>query len=167
MSLLYRNITKDKTITDVLDEHNQPKTLIGEPEKLNSFLINNGYQPIDFTIEDNRRESRFVAFLDKHYNGKLKETLYIDYTESLSAETMAKFVNQAVEYKMITFLKILTGVLNLTPSEPLSKQPIKKKKTSLIADRQTFVTITVSFLLNISTLTTALKTYSKTQPLKT
>ena len=100
MPLLYRKIAKDKTIADVLDEHNQSQTLIGEPEKLNSLLINNGYQPIDFTIEDNRRENRFVAFLDKHYNGKLKETLYIEYTESLSAETMAKFVSQAVEYKM-------------------------------------------------------------------
>lgn len=100
MPLLYRKIAEDKTIADVLDEHNQSQTLIGEPEKLNSLLINNGYQPIDFTIEDNRRESRFVAFLDKHYNGKLKETLYIEYTESLSAETMAKFVSQAVEYKM-------------------------------------------------------------------
>lgn len=99
MPLLYRMITKDKSLADVLDEHNQPITLIGEPEELNRFLINNGYQPIDFTIEDNRRESRFVAFLNKHYNGKLKETLYIDYTESLSAETMAKFVNQAIEYK--------------------------------------------------------------------
>lgn len=100
MSLLYRMITKDKSLADILNEHNQPQTLIGEPEKLNALLINKGYQPIDFTIEDNRRESRFVAFLDKHYNGKLKETLYIDYTESLSAEDMAKFVSQAIEYKM-------------------------------------------------------------------
>lgn len=100
MPLSYRIITKDKTIADILNEHSQPITLIGEPEELNRLLIDNGYQPIDFTIEDNRRESRFVAFLDKHYNGKLKETLYIDYTESLSAETMAKFVSQAVEYKM-------------------------------------------------------------------
>lgn len=100
MPLLYRNITKDKTIADVLDEHSQPITLIGEPEELNRLLINNDYQPIDFTIEDNQRESRFVAFLDKHYNGKLKETLYIDYTESLSAEHMAKFVNEALEYNM-------------------------------------------------------------------
>ena len=100
MSLLYRMITKDKSLADVLDEHNQPITLIGEPEELNRLLINNGYQPIDFTIEDNQRESRFVVFLNKHYNGKLKETLYIDYTESLSAKTMAKFVSQAIEYKM-------------------------------------------------------------------
>ena len=100
MSLLYRMITKDKSLADILNEHNQPQTLVGEPEKLNNLLINNGYQPIDFTIADNQRESRFVAFLNKHYNGKLKETLYIDYTESLSAEDMAKFVNQAVEYKM-------------------------------------------------------------------
>lgn len=100
MSLLYRMITKDKSLADILNEHNQPQTLIGEPEKLNALLINKGYQPIDFTIEDNRRESRFVAFLDKHYNGKLKETLYIDYTKSLSAEDMAKFVSQAIEYKM-------------------------------------------------------------------
>lgn len=100
MSLLYRKITKDKNLTDFLNEHNQPQTLVGEPEKLNTLLTNEGYQPIDFTIEDNRRESRFVAFLDKHYEGKLKETLYIDYTESLSADHMAKFVNQAVEYKM-------------------------------------------------------------------
>lgn len=100
MPLLYRMITKDKSLADILNEHNQPQTLVGEPEKLNSLLIDNGYQPIDFTIEDNRRESRFVAFLDKHYEGKLKETLYIDYTESLSADRMAKFVNQAVEYKM-------------------------------------------------------------------
>lgn len=100
MPLLYRKIAKDKTIADVLDEHNQSQTLIGEPEKLNSFLIDNDLQPIDFTIEDNQRESRFVAFLDKHYNGKLKEALYIDYTESLSAETMAKFVNEALEYNI-------------------------------------------------------------------
>lgn len=100
MSLLYRMITKDKSLADVLNEHNRPQTLVGEPEKLNSLLINKGYQPINFTIEDNRRESRFVAFLDKYYNGKLKETLYIDYTESLSAEDMAKFVSQAVEYNM-------------------------------------------------------------------
>lgn len=100
MPLLYRNIAKDKSLADFLTEHNQPQTLVDEPEKLNALLMNKGYQPIDFTIEDNRRESRFVAFLDKHYNGKLKETLYIDYTESLSAEAMAKFVNQAVEYKM-------------------------------------------------------------------
>lgn len=100
MPLLYRMITKDESLADILDEHNQPITLIGEPEELNRLLINNGYQPIDFTIEDNQRESRFVAFLDKHYNGKLKETLYIDYTESLSAETMTKFVSQAIEYKM-------------------------------------------------------------------
>ena len=100
MPLSYRMITKDESLADILDEHNQPITLIGEPEKLNRLLINNGYQPIDFTIEDNQRESRFVAFLDKHYNGKLKETLYIDYTESLSAEHMAKFVNEALEYNM-------------------------------------------------------------------
>ena len=100
MSLLYRNINKDKTIADILDDNNQPLTLVGQPEKLNRLLIDNGYQPIDFTIEDNRRESRFVAFLDKHYNGKLKETLYIDYTESLSAETMAKFVNETIECEM-------------------------------------------------------------------
>lgn len=100
MPLLYRKIAKDKDLTNFLDEHNQPKTLVGQPEELNRLLIDKDYQPIDFTIEDNRRESRFVAFLDKHYNGKLKETLYIDYTESLSAETMAKFVNEAIEYKM-------------------------------------------------------------------
>lgn len=100
MSLLYRMITKDKSLADILNEHNQPQTLVGEPEKLNNLLINNGYQPIDFTIEDNRRESRFVAFLDKYYNGNLKETLYIDYTESLSANRMAKFVKDAVECKM-------------------------------------------------------------------
>ena len=100
MSLLYRKITKDKNLADFLNEHNQPQTLVGEPKKLNTLLTNESYQPIDFTIEDNRRESRFVAFLDKHYEGKLKETLYIDYTETLSAEDMAEFVNQAVEYKM-------------------------------------------------------------------
>lgn len=100
MSLLYRKIAKDKDLADFLAEHNQPITLIGEPEELNRLLINNGYQPIDFTIEDNQRESRFVAFLDKHYKGKLKETLYIDYTESLSANRMAKFVKDAVECKM-------------------------------------------------------------------
>lgn len=100
MSILYRMITKDKSLADILNKHNQPQTLVGEPEKLNSLLIDNGYQPINFTIEDNRRESRFVAFLDKHYEGKLKETLYIDYTESLSADLMAKFVKDAVEYKM-------------------------------------------------------------------
>ena len=100
MPLLYRMITKDKSLANILAEHNRPKTLIGEPEKLNTLLINKGYQPVDFTIEDNRRESRFAAFLDKYYNGKLKETLYIDYTESLSAETMAKFVNEALEYNM-------------------------------------------------------------------
>lgn len=98
MPLSYRKIAKDKDLIDFLNEHNQPKTLIGEPEKLNALLIDNGYQPIDFTIEDNQKESRFVAFLDKHYNGKLKETLYIDYTESLSAKDMAKFVSQAIEY---------------------------------------------------------------------
>lgn len=100
MSLLYRKITKNKNLADFLNEHNQPKTLVGSPEELNALLINNDYQPIDFTIADNQRESRFVAFLDKHYEGKLKETLYIDYTESLSADRMAKFVSQAVEYKM-------------------------------------------------------------------
>lgn len=100
MPLLYRKIAKDKDLADILNERNQPQTLVGEPEELNTLLTNESYQPIDFTIEDNRRESRFVAFLDKHYEGKLKETLYIDYTESLSADRMAKFVNQAVEYKM-------------------------------------------------------------------
>lgn len=100
MSLLYRMITKDKSLANILNEHNQPQTLIGEPEKLNSLLIDKGYQPIDFTIKDNRRESHFVAFLDKYYNGEFKETLYIDYTESLSAETMAKFVNEAIECEM-------------------------------------------------------------------
>lgn len=100
MSLLYRMITKDKSLANILNENNQHQTLIGEPEKLNSLLIDKGYQPIDFTIEDNRRESRFVAFLDKYYNSKLKETLYIDYTESLSAKDMAKFVSQAIEYNM-------------------------------------------------------------------
>lgn len=100
MSLLYHMITKDKSLADILNEHNQSQTLIGEPEKLNSLLIDKGYQPIDFTIENNRRESRFVAFLDKYYNGELKETLYIDYTESLSTENMTKFISQAVEYKL-------------------------------------------------------------------
>lgn len=100
MSLLYRKITKDKNLADFLNEHNQPKTLVGSPEELNALLINNDYQPIDFTIADNQRESRFVAFLDKYYNGNLKETLYIDYTESLSANRMAKFVKDAVECKM-------------------------------------------------------------------
>lgn len=100
MSLLYRKITKDKNLADFLNEHNQPQTLVGEPEKLNTLLTNEGHQPIDFTIKDNRRESRFVAFLDKHYEGKLKETLYIDYTESFSANRMAKFVKDAVECKM-------------------------------------------------------------------
>lgn len=100
MSLLYRKITKDKDLADFLNEHNQPKTLVGEPEKLNALLIDKSYQPIDFTITDNQRESRFVAFLDKYYNGNLKETLYIDYTESLSANRMAKFVKDAVECKM-------------------------------------------------------------------
>lgn len=100
MPLLYRKIAKDKDLTNFLDEHNQSKTLVGQPEKLNALLIDKGYQPIDFTIADNQRESRFVAFLDKHYEGKLKETLYIDYTESLSADLMAKFVKDAVECKM-------------------------------------------------------------------
>lgn len=100
MPLLYRKITKNKDLADFLAEHNQPKTLVGEPEKLNALLIDKGYQSIDFTIADNQRESRFVAFLNKHYQGKLKETLYIDYTESLSAETMAKFVNEALEYNI-------------------------------------------------------------------
>lgn len=100
MPLLYRKIAKNKDLADFLAEHNQPKTLVGSPEELNALLINNDYQPIDFTIADNQRESRFVAFLDKYYNGKLKETLYIDYTESLSANRMAKFVKDAVECKM-------------------------------------------------------------------
>lgn len=100
MSLLYRMITKDKSLADILNEHNQPQTLIGEPEKLNALLINKGYQPIDFTIADNRRESRFVAFLDNHYNGKLEEALYIDYNDEFSANRMAKFVKDAVECKI-------------------------------------------------------------------
>lgn len=100
MPLLYRKIANNKDLADFLAEHNQPKTLVGSPEELNALLINNDYQPIDFTIEDNRRESRFVTFLDKHYNGKLKETLYIDYTESLSAKNMAKFVNEAFKYNI-------------------------------------------------------------------
>lgn len=100
MSLLYRIITKDKSLADILNEHNQPKTLVGSPEELNALLTNEGYQPIDFTIEDNRRESRFVAFLDKHYKGKLKEALYIDYNDKFSANRMAKFVKDAVECKM-------------------------------------------------------------------
>ena len=53
MPLLYHKIAKDKSLADFLDEHNQPKTLVGEPEKLNTLLINNDYQPIDFTIADN------------------------------------------------------------------------------------------------------------------
>ena len=100
MSLLYRKIAKDKDLVDFLAEHNQPKTLIGEPEKLNALLIDKGYQPIDFTIADNQRESRFVAFLDNHYNGKLEEALYIDYNDKFSANRMAKFVKDAVECKM-------------------------------------------------------------------
>lgn len=100
MSLLYRKITKDKDLVDFLAEHNQPKTLVGEPEKLNALLIDKGYQPIDFTIADNQRESRFVAFLDNHYNGKLKEALYVDYNDEFSANRMAKFVKDAVECKM-------------------------------------------------------------------
>lgn len=100
MSLLYRKIAKDKDLVDFLTEHNQPKTLVGQPEKLNALLIDKGYQPIDFTIADNQRESRFVAFLDSHYNGKLEEALYIDYNDEFSANRMAKFVKDAVEYKM-------------------------------------------------------------------
>lgn len=100
MSLLYRKIAKDKDLADFLDEHNQPKTLVGQPEKLNALLISNGYQPIDFTIADNQHESRFVAFLDNHYNGKLEEALYIDYNDEFPADRMAKFVKEAVEYKM-------------------------------------------------------------------
>ena len=100
MSLLYRKIAKDKDLADFLNEHNQPKTLVGKPEKLNALLIGNSHQPIDFTIEDHQRESRFVAFLDNYYNGKLKEALYIDYNENFSATDMAKFVNDAVTYKM-------------------------------------------------------------------
>lgn len=100
MPLLYRMITKDKSLADILNEHNQPQTLIGQPEKLNALLIDKGYQPIDFTIADNQRESRFVAFLDNHYNGKLEEALYIDYNDEFSANRMAKFVKDAVEYKM-------------------------------------------------------------------
>lgn len=100
MSLLYRKIAKDKDIVDFLAEHNQPKTLVGKPEKLNALLINKGYQPIDFTIADNQRESRFVAFLDNHYNGKLEEALYVDYNDEFSADRMAKFVKDAVKCKM-------------------------------------------------------------------
>lgn len=100
MPLLYRKITKDKDLADFLAEHNRPKTLVGQPEKLNALLIDKGYQPIDFTIADNQRESRFVAFLDSHYNGKLEEALYIDYNDEFSANRMAKFVKDAVEYKM-------------------------------------------------------------------
>lgn len=100
MPLLYRKITKDKNLADFLTEHNQPKTLVGQPEKLNALLIDKDYQPIDFTIADNQRESRFVAFLDNHYNGKLEEALYIDYNDKFSANRMAKFVKDAVEYKM-------------------------------------------------------------------
>ena len=100
MPLLYRMITKDKSLADILNEHNQPQTLIVQPEKLNALLIDKGYQPIDFTIADNQRESRFVAFLDNHYNGKLEEALYIDYNDEFSANRMAKFVKDAVEYKM-------------------------------------------------------------------
>lgn len=99
MSLLYRKIVKNKNLIDFLNEHNQPKTLVGEPEKLNALLIDKGYQPIDFTIADNRRESRFVAFLDKYYNGKLEEALYVDYNDEFSANRMAKFVKDAVECK--------------------------------------------------------------------
>lgn len=100
MPLLYRKITKDKDLADFLAEHNRPKTLVGQPEKLNALLIDKGYQPIDFTIADNQRESRFVAFLDSHYNGKLEEALYIDYNDEFSANRMAKFVKDAVECKM-------------------------------------------------------------------
>lgn len=100
MSLLYRKIANDKDLVDFLAEHDQPKTLVGEPEKLNALLIDKGYQPIDFTIANNRRESRFVAFLDNHYNGKLEEALYVDYNDEFSANRMAKFVKDAVEYKM-------------------------------------------------------------------
>lgn len=100
MPLLYRKIAKDKDLVDFLAEHNQHKTLVGQPEKLNALLIDKGYQPIDFTIADNQRESRFVAFLDNHYNGKLEEALYIDYNDEFSANRMAKFVKDAVEYKM-------------------------------------------------------------------
>ena len=100
MPLLYRKIAKDKNLIDFLNEHNQPKTLVGQPEKLNALLIDKGYQPIDFTIADNQRESHFVAFLDKYYNGKLKETLYIDYNDEFPADLMAKFVKDAVEYKI-------------------------------------------------------------------
>lgn len=100
MPLLYRKITKDKNLADFLTEHNQPKTLVGQPEKLNALLIDKGYQPIDFTIADNQRESRFVAFLDKHYNGKLEEARYVDYNEAFSANRMAKFVKDAIEYKI-------------------------------------------------------------------
>lgn len=99
MSLLYRKIAKDKDLVDFLTEHNQPKTLVGEPEKLNALLIDKGYQPIDFTIADNQRESRFVAFLDNHYNGKLEEALYINYNDEFSANRMAKFVKDAIECK--------------------------------------------------------------------
>lgn len=114
MSLLYRKITKDKNLADFLNEHNQPKTLVGSPEELNALLINNDYQPIDFTIADNQRESRFVAFLDKYYNGNLKETLYIDYTESLSANRMTKFVKDAVECKMTIEVLVNDYVLDNT-----------------------------------------------------
>lgn len=100
MSLLYHKITKNKDLADFLAEHNQPKTLVGSPEELNALLINNDYQPIDFTITDNQRESRFVAFLDKYYNGKLEEALYIDYNDEFSANRMAKFVKDAVKCKM-------------------------------------------------------------------
>jgi hypothetical protein len=93
-------ITKDKSLADFLAEHNQPQTLVGEPEKLNALLIDKGYQSIDFTIADNQRESRFVTFLDNHYNGKLEEALYIDYNDKFSANRMAKFVKDAVECKM-------------------------------------------------------------------
>ena len=42
MSLLYRKITKDKNLADFLNEHNQPQTLVGEPEKLNTLTNERG-----------------------------------------------------------------------------------------------------------------------------
>ena len=115
MPLLYHKIAKDKDLADFLNEHNQPKTLVGKPEKLNALLIDKGYQPIDFTIADNQRESRFVAFLDNHYNGKLEEALYIDYNDEFSANRMAKFVKDAVECK--TPIEVLVNDYVLENSE--------------------------------------------------
>lgn len=95
--LLSTLLSNGQTLNQFLVSTDTSRAIIATPQKLNALLTEYGFEPLDFTNEEAKKEIQFVQFLNEVTGETFKEEMYWDYQDALGSLALEEILDTATE----------------------------------------------------------------------